>query len=94
MARNYYAQALQIMSRNPDLRNVAVMVAMKHPQVFMEAVEAIENAPVPPTVHDQKLIALIRADRKIEAIKERRAYSHEGLLEAKNYVEALMEKIR
>jgi hypothetical protein len=38
---------------------------------------------------DAEILALIRADRRIEAIKYRRILTHEFLKEAKDYVEQL-----
>ena len=83
---NYYAQAIDIITDpETDFRELVIQIAKKHPKVVatLGRFKSWETQCLP----------LIRADKKIGAIKVCRDLTGWPLKEAKEAVEALMERL-
>ena len=84
---NYYAQAIKrIASDDLDYKAIAIAFAIKHPKDFVYAAN-ISN-PKKAGWKDQ-CKTMVDGGRKIEAIKLCREETGMGLMEAKDFVEAL-----
>lgn len=83
---NYYARAIDIVT-NPetDFRALLIEIAKRHPKAVCEV------AVLSPW--EKECLPLIRAEKKIGAIKVCRELTGLPLKEAKDAVEALMERI-
>jgi len=83
---SYYAKAIDILT-NPetDFRDIVIQIAKMNPQAVVDAVGF--------NPWERKCIPLIRADKKIGAIKLCRELTGIPLKEAKDAVEELMERM-
>ena len=80
--RNYYAEAMEIITdNNLDWRAVVIEIAKKNPSLIVKATDKQNNSLV------SEVRLLLRANRKINAIKRWRQATGLGLKEAKEVVE-------
>ena len=83
---NYYARAIDIITKpETDFRALVIEIAKRHPKAVCE-VAVFEG-------WEQECLPLIRSEQKIQAIKVCRAMTGMSLEEAKDAVEALMERL-
>lgn len=88
----YYKRALEILSRSDvDYRYLVYKIAITRPSAL---VYIIDGEPIRRKKNEEeelktKCLSLLRAGKKIEAIKEWRYATNIGLREAKDAVEAL-----
>lgn len=82
----FYKNAIEIVSKNEyDTKLVCLKLAQERPDLFCKFVsDPIVNI-------TEKLLALGRSGKKIEAIKEHRAFYNTSLLDAKNAVEQMFK---
>ena len=78
---NYYAEAIEICSKDQDWKKIAINIAKKHPKLFLDAVQADK----------WKTVALgyLGRGHKIKAIKYCLDTTGMSVEEAKKAVEAL-----
>lgn len=82
---NYYSMAIDELMKDKDWKKIAACYAKKHPADFVRDCKNIDNESLKPVMN------LIKADKKIEAIKEYRKITGAHLKDAKEDVEHLME---
>ena len=97
---NEYGDAIRVlMAEDIDYRQLAIEVAVAAPGLFLKVAKSLptkaaghESFQVEDTEQtkiDKYLISLIKANKKIEAIKAYRTMTDLGLKEAKDYVDQL-----
>lgn len=84
---NYYARAIDVVT-NPetDFRALVIEIAKRHPKAVCEVAVFVP--------WETECLPLIQANQKIEAIKACRNSTGMTLIDAKNAVEALMERLK
>ena len=92
---NYYAQAIDIVTNSSvDFRDLMIEVAKRHPKAIVEAAKLAGVAQT--EGHESwewKVIPLLKDHQKIHAIKICRSMTGMPLKEAKEAVEAFMQRI-
>ena len=86
---NYYAEAIEALT-DPDIdfRRIVIDVAKHHPKIFLEATgRKFDHG------WRREVDTLLRAEKKINAIKLWRSETGLGLKEAKDAVEARQREI-
>ena len=83
---NYYARAIDIVT-NPetDFRGMVIEIAKRHPKAVCEVATFVP--------WEKECLPLIHSEQKIQAIKVCRNLTGLPLKEAKDAVEALMERL-
>ncbi len=81
---NYYAEAIEICSKEQDWKKIVIEIARKHPKAVVRAAAAPDESWEP-----QARCLYLIDNNKIAAIKHCRAMTGMALIEAKEAVEAL-----
>ena len=84
MARNWYAEAIDVLMKRGNFNEILIEIAKVHPKAVVMANSAVNG----PTWQEQ-CRELLKAGRKIEAIKVCHQLTGMGLKEAKEAVENL-----
>jgi len=83
---NYYARAIDILTKpDIDFRAMVIEIAKRHPKAVCE-VAVFET-------WEKECLPLIHAEKKIHAVKVCRDLTGMSLKDAKDAVEALMERL-
>jgi ribosomal protein L7/L12 len=93
---NYYEQVIEILTTpGIDFRAIAIEFGKRHPKMFMDAAKLAQVAQKEGYESwEWKIIPLLKADKKIGAIKVCREVTGMSLKEAKDAVEAFMERLK
>ena len=84
MARNWYAEAIDVLMKRGNFGEILTEIAKVHPKAVVMANRAV-NGPL----WQERCYNILKTGRKIEAIKVCRQLTGMGLKEAKEAVEKL-----
>lgn len=91
---NYYAQAIDILESDINFRKLVVQIAKKHPKAVVDAYQLVALGGFTPGSWEVRALPLIKAGKKLEAIKVCKTVTGETLAKAKEMVEQLMEQLK
>lgn len=97
---NEYGEAIRVlMAEEIDYRQLAIEVAVTAPGLFLKVAKSLPRKSTSHTLSREEdteqtkinkyLISLVKANKKVEAIKAYRTMTDVGLKEAKDYVDQL-----
>ena len=85
----FYAHAIDLLMENTvDYKNIAIKLAKTNPELFCQLCQSKNS-----NDWHYKVLTLIQAGQKIEAIKLCREKTNYGLKEAKDIIDAVTEKL-